>query len=162
MIYEKELPTAEFATDLAVKFSEQLKAGDCLLLSGPVGAGKTHFARSVIQALMAKDGAIEDVPSPTFTLVQVYETSSGEVWHTDLYRLSHIDELEELGLEDAFSEAITLVEWPDRMGSMKPVRHLELAFSTPDVDSDARVLRVETAGPNWDWLSELFEGEESV
>ena len=120
MNYSKTLETAKDAAEFAASFSLHLKSGDCILLSGEVGAGKTHFARSVIQAMMMRDGEIEDVPSPTFTLVQVYETSIGDVWHTDLYRLTHVDELTELGLEDAFDTAITLVEWPDRLGEIRP------------------------------------------
>jgi len=140
---------------LAVAFSAHLKGGDCLLLSGPVGAGKTHFARAIIQTMMARDGLVEDVPSPTFTLVQVYETSVGEVWHTDLYRLTHVDELTELGLDDAFETAITLVEWPDRLGAARPDRYLDLTFSMPDLESDVRVLEIRAVGDNWDWLSDV-------
>lgn len=125
------------------------------MLSGPVGAGKTHFARSIIQAMMARDGDVEDVPSPTFTLVQVYETSVGEVWHTDLYRLSHVDEITELGLEDAFDTAITLVEWPDRLGGVRPARNLDLTFSMPDIESDVRVLEINPTGDGWSWLNEF-------
>ncbi len=154
--YTKTLETAEDAAALAVAFSAHLKGGDSLLLSGPVGAGKTHFARSIIQAMMARDGEVEDVPSPTFTLVQVYETSVGEVWHTDLYRLTHVDELTELGLDDAFDTAITLVEWPDRLGAARPERHLDLSFSMPDIESDTRVLELVAVGDNWNWLAEAF------
>ena len=154
--YTKTLETAEDAAALAVAFSTYLKGGDTLLLSGPVGAGKTHFARSIIQAMMARDGEVEDVPSPTFTLVQVYETSVGEVWHTDLYRLTHVDELTELGLDDAFDTAITLVEWPDRLGAARPERYLDLSFSMPDIESDTRVLELVAVGDNWDWLAEAF------
>lgn len=155
--YTKTLETADDAADFASLFSSHLKSGDCILLSGPVGAGKTHFARSIIQAMMALDGEVEDVPSPTFTLVQVYETSCGEIWHTDLYRLSHVDELAELGLEDAFDTAITLVEWPDRLGSMRPIRCLDLRFSMPDIETDVRVLDITPIGSGWDWLAEIVE-----
>ena len=155
MNYTKTLETAEDAAALATAFSTHLKGGDCVLLSGPVGAGKTHFARSIIQAMMARDGEVEDVPSPTFTLVQVYETSVSQVWHTDLYRLTHVDELAELGLDDAFDTGITLVEWPDRLGATRPVRHLDLTFSMPDIESDTRVLDVVSVGTDWDWLDEI-------
>ncbi|OUS07672.1 tRNA (adenosine(37)-N6)-threonylcarbamoyltransferase complex ATPase subunit type 1 TsaE [Rhodobacterales bacterium 52_120_T64] len=155
MNYTKILETADDATALAVSFSAHLCGGDSLLLSGPVGAGKTHFARSIIQSIMARDGEIEDVPSPTFTLVQVYETSVGEVWHTDLYRLTHVDELTELGLDDAFETAITLVEWPDRLGAARPQRYLDLSFSMPHIDSDIRMLELTTAGTGWDWLNDV-------
>jgi len=153
--YTKILETAEDAAVLAVAFSTHLKAGDSLLLSGPVGAGKTHFARSIIQAMMARDGEVEDVPSPTFTLVQVYETYAAEVLHTDLYRLTHVDELTELGLDDAFENAITLVEWPDRLGTARPERHLDLSFFMPDIESDIRVLEINTVGIDWDWLNDV-------
>jgi len=108
----------EAATDrLAMGLAPRLRAGDCLLLHGPVGAGKSHFARALIRARL---GRAEDVPSPTFTLVQVYQDGDTEIWHADLYRLSHPDEVQELGLSDAFATAICLVEWPDRLGPMTP------------------------------------------
>lgn len=117
----------EAATDrLAKRLAPQLKAGDVLLLSGPIGAGKTHFSRALIRALLGQD---TEVPSPTFTLIQTYEGNGPEIWHADLYRLSHPDEVIELGLEAAFSTAICLIEWPDRLGDLTPANALRLAFS---------------------------------
>ena len=117
----------EAATDLLAKrLAPQLKAGDVLLLSGPIGAGKTHFSRALIRALLGQD---TEVPSPTFTLIQTYERNGPEIWHADLYRLSHPDEVIELGLEAAFSTAICLIEWPDRLGDLTPANALHLAFS---------------------------------
>lgn len=107
-------------------FAHRLRAGDCLLLEGPIGAGKSHFARSLIQARL---GRAEDVPSPTFTLVQTYEADI-EIWHADLYRLTHPDEVLELGLEAAFATAICLIEWPERLGSHAPPGALQLRFAT--------------------------------
>jgi len=150
--FSRILGSADAASVLAVQFARNLCAGDCLLLSGPVGAGKTHFARGIIRTLA---GDNEDVPSPTFTLVQTYDTPQGEVWHADLYRLCHIDEVAELGLEDAFETAITLVEWPARLGDTKPARRLELDFTIPSLDSDDRLLTVETVGDGWEWLASL-------
>lgn len=96
-----------------------LRPGDTLLLEGPVGAGKTHFARALIRS---RQGATpEDVPSPTFTLVQTYRDARDvEIWHADLYRLTDPSELVELGLDEAMPQAITLIEWPDRMGEPLP------------------------------------------
>ena len=94
--------TAQFATNLA----GSLAAGDVILLEGDVGAGKTHFARALIQSLLDTP---EDVPSPTFTLVQTYQTPKGDIWHADLYRLTSPLEIEELGLTDAFETGICLV-----------------------------------------------------
>ena len=105
--------TARFAAELGA----HLAPGDCVLLHGPIGAGKTHFARHLIQSLQVIP---EDVPSPTYTLVQTYDTTRGELWHADLYRLTTLDEIEELGLSEAFETAMCLVEWPDRLGEMVP------------------------------------------
>ncbi|MER5170763.1 tRNA (adenosine(37)-N6)-threonylcarbamoyltransferase complex ATPase subunit type 1 TsaE [Thioclava sp. GXIMD2076] len=113
-----------------------LKAGDVLLLDGQIGAGKTHFSRALIQYRLERLGMFEDVPSPTFTLVQVYEAEP-EIWHSDLYRLSHPDDVLELGLEEAFHDAICLVEWPDRLGDLVPHAALHLAFSLTE-DGAAR------------------------
>lgn len=104
----------------------RLATGDVLLLDGPVGAGKTHLARALIRHRLAAAGRIEDVPSPTFTLVQTYDDGAGEIWHADLYRLTHPDQIAELGLEEAFDHALCLVEWPDRLGSLTPSRALRL------------------------------------
>ncbi len=103
-----------------------LRAGDTLLLEGPIGAGKSAFARAVIRALA---GAEIDVPSPTFTLVQTYELPTAEVWHCDLYRLTNPDEVLELGLDEAFTTAICLIEWPDRLGDTAPAGALLLSFA---------------------------------
>ena len=103
-----------------------VRAGDTLLLSGPIGAGKTHFARALIQARLAR---AEDVPSPSFTLVQTYAADGTDIWHADLYRLSHPDEVLELGLEDAFATAICLIEWPDRLGRSTPSNALRISLS---------------------------------
>lgn len=133
-------------TALAQRIAPGLRPGDVLLLSGPVGAGKTHFARSLIQALLPVP---EDVPSPTFTLVQTYQAAAFEVWHTDLYRLTQADEVIELGLLEAFEHAVTLVEWPDRLGDLVPEDALSLTF-TPQADEDQRVLDFTWNNPRWD------------
>ena len=104
---------------LARVLAALLGPGDSLLLDGPVGAGKTHFARALIRA--RQGDAAEDVPSPTFTIVQTYEDAAGtEIWHADLYRLTDPSELVELGLDEALPTAVTLIEWPDRMGAPPP------------------------------------------
>jgi tRNA threonylcarbamoyladenosine biosynthesis protein TsaE len=139
------LSSPEETAALAVRMGGVLRMGDTLLLEGPIGAGKTHFARSLIQSRLITP---EDVPSPTFTLVQTYDAQGSEIWHADLYRLGQPDEVVELGLTDAFETAICLVEWPDRLGQLAPRNALTLRFSTTD-DEDARVLDVTWSDPAW-------------
>ncbi len=91
----------------------------------------------------------EDVPSPTFTLVQTYETSIGEIWHADLYRLSNFSEIEELGLNQAFSDAICLVEWPDRLGGHSPKDALTVSLDAPFGD-DRRLATLIWENPTWE------------
>ena len=99
---------------LARMLAATTRPGQTILLDGPVGAGKTHFARAFIRA--RQGDAAEDVPSPTFTLVQTYADPMGsEIWHADLYRLTDPSELAELGLDEALTDAICLIEWPDRL-----------------------------------------------
>lgn len=145
-----DLADADATAALGRRFADILRAGDVLLLEGPIGAGKTHFARALIQARLARLGRHEDVPSPTFTLVQVYEADP-EIWHADLYRLTHPDEVIELGLEEAFDTAICLVEWPDRLGEMIPEKALFLRFSSLN-DGASRL--AELYG-NADWVRRL-------
>jgi tRNA threonylcarbamoyladenosine biosynthesis protein TsaE len=104
--------TAAFAT----KVGAILSKGDTLLLQGDIGAGKSF--------------------SPTFTLVQTYETRTGEIWHADLYRLSDPSEADELGLYDAFTKAICLIEWPDRLGNSTPKTAVTLTFETTQNDDE--------------------------
>ena len=108
------LPSDSATDALGRLMAPELVPGDTVLLTGPIGAGKSHLSRAIIRARL---GRTEDVPSPTFTLVQTYDDPAGDIWHADLYRLSHPDEVLELGLEDAFPTAICLIEWPDRLGA---------------------------------------------
>ena len=130
---------------LAQALAPGLGAGDVLLLSGPVGAGKTHFARCLIRALTTRD---EDVPSPTYTLVQTYPGPKAEIWHADLYRLGDPAEIVELGLADAFDEAIALVEWPDRLGELTPASALHLDFAH-GTGAETRHLTLRWHDPRW-------------
>ena len=121
------LPTEADTAALGARLAAEACAGDCILLEGPIGAGKSSLARAFIRARLGRE---EEVPSPTFTLVQVYEAGGDavdvEIWHADLYRLTHPDEVWELGLDDAFQAAICLVEWPDRLGRHAPKDALRL------------------------------------
>ena len=124
-----DLPEPAATDALGARLARALSPGDALLLSGGLGAGKSHLARALIRALC---GPETEVPSPTFTLVQTYAARGFEVVHADLYRLSGPAEVEETGLPDAFGRDLCLVEWPDRLGPLAP--------------ADAWTLRLEPRG----------------
>lgn len=126
LILQTEADTAA----LAQRIAPLLQAGDTLLLSGPIGAGKSYFARALIRARLGND--TEEVPSPSFTLVQTYQAADVEIWHCDLYRLTTVQDVWELGLDEAFVRAICLIEWPDRLGDMAPETALEMIFAAAD------------------------------
>lgn len=139
-----ETHTARFAAAIA----EILKPGDVLLLQGEIGAGKSAFARALIRSIA---GAEIEVPSPTFTLVQTYEFEAFDIWHCDLYRLTHPDDVFELGLDAAFDTAVCLIEWPDRLGDLAPASALTLAFAAlPDSHTV-------TITPTPDWAARLVD-----
>jgi tRNA threonylcarbamoyladenosine biosynthesis protein TsaE len=155
VLFSRLLPdpaaTAAFGTALA----SLLRPGDVVALWGDLGAGKSTLARALIQALSIMT---DEVPSPTFTLVQTYdgqiEADSGksqavEVWHFDLYRLTNPDQAYDLAIEEAFQDGISLIEWPDRLGYLLPVQRLDLYLETI---GDGRLLRL--AGPG-DWPARL-------
>jgi tRNA threonylcarbamoyladenosine biosynthesis protein TsaE len=145
------------ATDaLARCLAPHLAAGDTLALVGDLGAGKSHLARALIGARLAALGRTEDIPSPSYTLVQTYDLGDVELWHADLYRLGHPDEIAELGLDEAFERAIAVVEWADRLGPALPARHLRIALDFLPGTADARRARVAAAGPGWDWLPDAL------
>ncbi len=133
------LPDEAATAALARRLAPTLVPGDVLALRGDLGAGKTAFARALVRALVGDDEA--EVPSPTFTLVQTYDSGAGPVWHFDLYRLSGPDEVQELGWDEV-GQGIALVEWPDRLGPLLPRDRLELTMSFDG--SDAR--RADLAG----------------
>lgn len=141
---------------LAVTMSGLLKPGATLLLSGGVGAGKTHFARALIKKRMQDCGIVEDVPSPTYTLVQTYVCGDVEIWHADLYRISDPSEIDELGLSDAFDDAICLIEWPECLGAHQAKTALNIHF---DVGSTAetREIRFHYDPDRWSTLVDALE-----
>lgn len=128
---------------LAKPLAGVLRRGDVVALWGDLGVGKTTFARVLVQALV---GEGINVPSPTFTLVQIYDSPRSEIWHCDLYRLKDADEVFELGLEDAFHEAICLVEWPERLGDLLPHRRIDITFKIRD--ETTRDISVTLVGPH--------------
>ena len=139
-----DLPDEAATAALARRVAALAAAADIIALKGDLGTGKTSFARAFIRASGVRD---EPVPSPTFTLVQIYPGSVGAIWHFDLYRLATADEAWELGIEDAFRDGISLIEWPERLGSMLPRDRLEITLE-PGEAADARRATL-SAGPGW-------------
>lgn len=144
---ENEDATSVMAGELHKIGLQVMNAYGCgvLALWGDLGAGKTSFARGFISAAM---GQLEDVPSPTFTLLQSYDTPSGEIHHFDLYRLNVPDDALELGIEDAFSEGLCLIEWPDRLGPWLPRHRLDVTLGHTKV-STARTVSLSSSDPVW-------------
>ena len=134
---------------LARRVAAQIDPGDILLLAGPVGAGKSVFARSLIQHLL---GATDDVPSPTFTLVQRYETASRSIVHADLYRLKNSLELEETGLLDEPDETILVIEWPELL----PAFFRQTALSIT-ITPDGPLRRICFSSTDQSWLGRMSE-----
>lgn len=126
-----DLPDMAATTALAARLAPLLRAGDVVALHGDLGAGKTAFARALIHALQAPLGIVEEVPSPTFSLVQQYQIGPLSLWHFDLYRLTAPDETWELGLEEALAAGVSLIEWPERLGLLLPADRLEIYLEIP-------------------------------
>jgi tRNA threonylcarbamoyladenosine biosynthesis protein TsaE len=120
---EIELTTSEATARLGARIARLLRLGDAVLLRGELGAGKSTLARGLVRALTTPD---EEVPSPTFTLVQAYEGPGFTIAHLDLYRLSGPEEVYELGFDEALEEGVALVEWPQRLGARLPPDRLDI------------------------------------
>ncbi len=133
---------------LADRLASMLCAGDVIALSGDLGAGKTTFARALIQRIGGQD---TEVPSPTFTLVQTYDLPDFEIWHFDLYRLEAPRDAFELDIEEAFVSGVSLIEWPDRLGPNLPSTRLDIIFAFGE---EASVRKVTIKG-HGGWVARL-------
>lgn len=145
VIRVRDLPDETATADLARALARLARPGDVLALEGTLGIGKTAFARAFVRA--ATGNPDEEVPSPTFTLVQMYDSPIGPIHHFDLYRLEHPEDSFELGVEDAFAEGISLIEWPERLGAVLPRDRLSVRLE-PGPTAQARRATL-TAGPGW-------------
>jgi tRNA threonylcarbamoyladenosine biosynthesis protein TsaE len=142
-----DLPDETATAALAARIAAVAGAGDIIALKGELGTGKTAFARAFIRTC----GNQDEVPSPTFTLVQVYDAGPTAIWHFDLYRIRAPEEAWELGIEDAFIEGISLIEWPERLGPLLPERRLELGFTFGDGPGARRI----AMDPGKEWQARL-------
>ncbi|THD58455.1 tRNA (adenosine(37)-N6)-threonylcarbamoyltransferase complex ATPase subunit type 1 TsaE [Phenylobacterium sp.] len=148
MILDDEAATARLGAAIALA----LRAGEAVCLSGPLGAGKSTLARALVRALTTPD---EDVPSPTFTLVQFYEGAGLKVAHFDLYRLTSPGEAYELGLDEALDDGAAVIEWPERLAGQLPADRLDVEIA---VDGDSRRARLTPHGAWAGRLENLAEG----
>ena len=123
------LQSEEQTKALGTSLSGIIRRGNCILLKGQIGAGKSTLARAFIRARLGQD---TEVPSPTFTLVQVYDDAECEIWHSDLYRLGDAHEAVELGLIDALGEQICLIEWPELLRDLVPNDALTIEMSVEE------------------------------
>lgn len=121
------------------------RPGDVIALFGTLGTGKSTLARAFVRALTDPD---EEVPSPTFTLVQSYDSESGTVWHFDLYRLDKPDDAFELGIEEAFADGMCLIEWPDRLDGLLPRSRLDVVLESGPIATARRATL--TSRSQWD------------
>ena len=128
---------------LAKALCPLLKKGDIVALFGTLGVGKTAFTRALIQSVTPE----EEVPSPTFTLVQTYDLGETPLFHFDLYRLEDPEEVYELGIEEAFSNGISLIEWPEKMGKLLPVSKILKVEIT--LDGTDRIFTFSSQNPSW-------------
>ncbi len=126
---------------LGARIARFLQPGDVIALTGDLGAGKTTFSRGCIRALTNE----EEVPSPTYTLVQTYDVDDFEIWHCDLYRLERPADVIELGFLDVVDDVVLLIEWPDKMGEYLPSDRLTIDFKFKDNGRDVSI----TGGPGW-------------
>lgn len=136
------LPDEDATLSLGRAVARILMPGDFLALHGELGAGKTTLTRGIIRALLGSD---EEVPSPTYTLVQMYEGPVFPLWHFDLYRLEDPEGVEELGWDDTV-EGVALVEWPERAGRHLPAVRLDVLL---EIHGDQRRVRLEPKGEGW-------------
>lgn len=132
--------------DFAVRLAGLARRGDVIGLNGPLGIGKTVFARAFIRSFTGQD---ETVPSPTYTLMQLYDRGGVPVYHYDLYRLDADEEIEELGFDEAVAAGIALIEWPERVAGLGGAARLDILFAEPDPARPGRRLVSLDPGATW-------------
>lgn len=134
------LPDESATERLGAALAARLRPRDTVALEGGLGAGKTTLARAILRAAAGAPALV--VPSPTFTLVEVYDTPKGAFWHFDLYRLETPEQVFELGWEEARADGIVLVEWAERLGPLLPADRLTVTL-TAEAEGRRAVLQGE-------------------
>jgi tRNA threonylcarbamoyladenosine biosynthesis protein TsaE len=136
------LPDQDATERLGRAVAERLRSGEAVCLFGPLGAGKSTLARALVRALAGED---EEVPSPTFTLVQTYDGPNFPLAHFDLYRLKSPDEAYEIGLDEALQDGAVIIEWPERLDGALPRDRLDIRLE-PGEQEGARTAHIEGYG----------------
>ena len=148
--YTKNIRDEKELSALAARLAPHLGTGDVVTLTGGLGAGKTAFVRALVNAMSLQR---EEVPSPTFTLVQTYDLPRFSLWHFDLYRMKEDRrDILELGWDEARRSGVTLVEWPDRLGGLLPKDRLEINIAFHKDSENARAV---TLSPCGSWMGRL-------
>lgn len=155
IFFEQHLRNEAETARFGVKIATIVQKSDVLCLIGPLGAGKTCFARGFVRSAGAA-GADEEIPSPTFTLVQTYEAPAFTIWHFDFYRIESPEEVYELGIEEAFDTGVSLVEWPEKAPEVLSADRLEISLVP---EGDGR--KVQLAGGH-KWAKRIEELRLSV
>lgn len=127
------------------KFNKILKAGDVMLFKGDLGTGKSTIIRKIIKSFV---GSNVEVNSPTFNVVQIYETKYFNLWHFDLYRINNISEIQELGIEEAFNKGVSLIEWPEHLSFLKPKEYILISLQYDKKNQNKRLVNA-YATPKW-------------
>lgn len=143
-ISHSEEETMKFAKDLAHK----MNVGDIIVLNGDLGAGKTKFTEGFLQAFNLEN----EISSPTFTIVNEYNSNDLKIFHFDVYRLESVDEFYAIGGEDYFSNGICIIEWGNIIKDALPKEYIEIFISKSDIDDNYRNFKVHTYGKKYDYL----------
>ena len=147
MIFQVKTPDDTII--VAKKIASLLQNNDVVLLEGNLGVGKTFFAREVIKTLCPK---VQEVQSPTFNLVQIYENDlpkKVKIWHFDLYRLEDSQEIWEIGLEEAMADGISLIEWAEKIKEFLPKEYLKIIIDWVFQNTNARKIEIIPVGEKW-------------
>ena len=160
-LYGNALGTQEII-DLADIFARNIDKGDIILMDGPLGIGKTFFSRAIINARFLIDNLeIEEVPSPTFSIIQEYDLRYFSILHLDLYRLENEKDLFELGIPDIFDENVIILEWPDLIKNFLPSRFLSVSLFQHNNAKNSRNIELKFFGEGWEniykSLTKLFK-----
>ena len=150
-ISKSEDDTINFASD----FAKDLKVGDIIILSGELGSGKTKFTQGILKHF----GLENEISSPTFTIVNEYNSRDINIYHFDLYRLSDIDEFYAIGGEEYFDKGICLIEWGELIEDALPLEYIKIFFNKDTTQEDTRLLDIKAFGKKYEIILDNLKEE---